>query len=464
MESVTAWRGVEVFGLHGFPRAFELDEHGLHHPRSARSRSRVFTPYAEFTHLARSSRTAWLGAVRSTYVYPRRAFLDPNAPENLVRALLSRIARSEGGDEQLARMAEVEERSRAAQPIRGVWALVILCIVVFGAQLVPGLPVYLVGYFSTAMLLEGDLWRLVTANLLHASIPHLVLNLMAIAVFGFFAGRPLGEARTLVVLGASALGAMGASSLLESEGVIGASGIALGLVGSALWLELFRPRSLPAWWRLPRRLFLILLAVDAALSVVFGVFVPVIAWGAHLGGFAAGFGATAALARPDGLGPVPAPRWQRGAAAAVVALTLLSLAGAVRDLAEPEFMARYAARVAELPDVSPGELNNIAWTIAITPDHSQAEIDVALRLAERAAVETGRKDPEILDTLAEVQFQLGRESEALSTIDEAIAMAPEEPYYREQRRRFVGERAVDDRPPPPPPRPLEPDTGEGVAI
>ena len=462
MESVTPWRGVEVFGLRGFPRAFELDEEGLHHPRSARSRRRTFTAYGDLTHLARSSRTVWLGATRSTYVFPRRAFADPNAPENLVRALLSRIARSPGGDGQLARMAEVEEISREVQPIRAVWGLVILCVVAFGAQLVPELPVYLVGYFSTTLVLHGDLWRLVTANLLHASLLHLLLNLMAIVVFGFFVGRPLGSARTLVVLGASAFGAMGASGLLDGEGVIGASGVALGLVGSALWLELFRPRQLPAWWRIPRRFFLALLGVDAALTVVFGVFVPVIAWGAHLGGFAAGFGATALVDGGRRVRGTPAPLWLRGAAAAVVAVTGLALAAAARDLAEPEFMARYATRVADLPGISAGELNNLAWTIAIAPEHSQAEIEVALRLAERAVAETGREDPDILDTLAEVQFQLGRDAEAVATIEEAIAAAPDEPYYREQRRRFLGEREAHDRPPAPAPRPVEPDRDAGV--
>ena len=34
-------------------------------------------------------------------------------------------------------------------------------------------------------------------------------------------------------------------------------------------------------------------------------------------------------------------------------------------------------------------------------------------------------------------------------IDEAIRLAPHERYFLEQRRRFTGERAADDRPDPP---------------
>ena len=66
------------------------------------------------------------------------------------------------------------------------------------------------------------------------------------------------------------------------------------------------------------------------------------------------------------------------------------------------------------------------------------------------------------DTLAEVQFQLGHPERALVIIDEAIAREPDQAYYREQRRRFLGERGRDDRPDAPLPdspwnRPSEPE-------
>ena len=63
--------------------------------------------------------------------------------------------------------------------------------------------------------------------------------------------------------------------------------------------------------------------------------------------------------------------------------------------------------------------------------------------------ETGGRDTTMLDTLAEVQFQLGRSQEAIVTIDRAIASETDTchlRYYLEQRRRFMGEREPDDRP------------------
>ena len=70
-------------------------------------------------------------------------------------------------------------------------------------------------------------------------------------------------------------------------------------------------------------------------------------------------------------------------------------------------------------------------------------------MAERAVDETARSNPDLLDTLAEVLFQLGDAGAAVDVIDEAIALTGGAPYFVEQRRRFIGERPADDRPAPP---------------
>ena len=115
-------------------------------------------------------------------------------------------------------------------------------------------------------------------------------------------------------------------------------------------------------------------------------------------------------------------------------------------MADGDAAVRYAARTARLPGISPDELNNYAWTIAIAPEVTRQELEAALLLAERAVAETGRMEATILDTLAEVQFGLGMDAAAISAIDEAIALEPDDSYYREQRRRFAGERPRGNRP------------------
>ena len=66
--------------------------------------------------------------------------------------------------------------------------------------------------------------------------------------------------------------------------------------------------------------------------------------------------------------------------------------------------------------------------------------------AVRAVYDSDRLDPDILDTLAEVQYVVGDPMAAIQTIDEAIRLAAGEEYFIEQRRRFTGERDWEDRP------------------
>jgi hypothetical protein len=70
-------------------------------------------------------------------------------------------------------------------------------------------------------------------------------------------------------------------------------------------------------------------------------------------------------------------------------------------------------------------------------------------MADRAVLVSGGLDPNVIDTLAEVYFVMGRTEDAVDTIDRAIALAPFERYFHEQRRRFQGERDPEDRPAPP---------------
>jgi membrane associated rhomboid family serine protease len=434
----------ECFGLRGEPRAIALDADGVEHPASPQGRGRAYTSYDEITHLCASSRNVWLGAKRSVYLFPRRAFDDPRGPDALVHALLGRIAGRAGGSAQLARMAEVERAGRSLPAPRATWALAGLCLAVFALQLTVGEAVFEVGYFSPVLVMDGDVWRIVTANLIHGfpRFPlHLGLNLVGLLVLGTLAERPLGTARTACILGASAVIAMAASGIAGYVQVVGVSGVVFGLAGAVVWLELRHAEEIPAWLRIPRRALFALLLFNGAIMLV----IPFIAAAAHVGGFAAGLATTAALTR-GGLHR-PAPMWIRGAGAIVAGITAVAVGTAVGEVAgEARYPVRQAERLARLPGVSPYELNDRAWSIAIAPDSDRVALEAALRLAERAVLETRRESAAILDTLAEIQFQLGSPEEAVATIDEAIARAPDVPYYREQRRRFSGERPAEDRP------------------
>lgn len=435
----------QVFPLLGGRPPIVLRADEMEHPVSSRGRRRVVTKYSEITHLTTTTQAVWIGAKRSVYILGRGMFAQTGGPENLLRALSRRIAESPGGVQQLERMAAIELEARSAGPLRATWAMAGICVAVFVLQLLVGPGIEAVGNFTPAFFRDGDLWRLVTANLIHAAphFPlHLGLNMLALVVLGALVERPLGAARTVTIMGVSGVCAMATSGLIDSVPVVGASGVVFGLVGAAVWLEFAWAERLPAWWRYPRRSLLLLLVINGAI----GFLVPVISGSAHMGGFVGGFAAAAMLTRAPARSQ-QSPRWVSAASAAVVAITGLAIAAAGWEFTRPgEYTARHAARLAHLPGISALELNDTAWLIAISQDPSRELMEAALLLAEQAVDETERQDPNILDTLAEVQFMLGWPERAVETIDEAIARAPDVDYFREQRRRFTGERDPDDRP------------------
>jgi membrane associated rhomboid family serine protease len=130
---------------------------------------------------------------------------------------------------------------------------------------------------------EGQSWRLLTAAFLHAGLTHLLFNMWALYVLGIELERRIGGLPYAALYLASALSGGVAYQLVGgSAPVVGASGAIFGLFGS--WLVVaWRARGSAAG-RAGLSQMLTLLAVNLALPL----FIPGIAWQAHLGGFAAG--------------------------------------------------------------------------------------------------------------------------------------------------------------------------------
>lgn len=118
-------------------------------------------------------------------------------------------------------------------------ALVVLQIVLYfgiaGAQrILPLDPLIAAGAKMQPNILElGETWRLLTANLLHRDVLHLLFNMF----FLFNVGGTIENAYRiqdyLLILVASAIATTVASTFLSSIPSVGASGMVLGLFGSA---------------------------------------------------------------------------------------------------------------------------------------------------------------------------------------------------------------------------------------
>ncbi|MBM4383153.1 MAG: rhomboid family intramembrane serine protease [Deltaproteobacteria bacterium] len=417
-----------------------------------RFRGEQFVAYRDVTHVAMEPRAVAIGTTRAFLLLGRAELGGDAAAHAFTRALLARVLALPDAARRREAMARLDRKLTGGAP-RVAIALIALAAICYGLQVAS--PAFFELAIYRARLVElGEQWRSLTTQFLHGNLAHLVVNSLAILVAGRFVERATGRAATLLAVGGAALGTTIASSLAHYDEVIGASGIAAGLFGALTALEFFAPQELPAQARVPRELLVAVLlaqvALDRFLPQMFPAFVPPIAGAAHIGGFVGG--ALAAL-----LARAAAQGFVRLGALATAAATAAAFGALGVQLANPSAaLERQARALLAAPVVNPGELNNLAWAIATSKRPSEAALATATELAEAAVALTGGAQPTILDTLAEVYFAQGRKEDALEVIDQAIELAPGESYYAEQRRRFAGERAANDRPDAPPEQPSEP--------
>jgi membrane associated rhomboid family serine protease len=154
-------------------------------------------------------------------------------------------------------------------------------------------------YFALSVdgLQHGYVWQLVTFQFMHGGVLHLLLNCLAIFMFGREVEQTLGRRRYFVLYFASGIigGLFQAACGLLFDGhfaapVVGASAGAFGLI--AAFATLFPERSLVllVFYIIPVTMRAKFLLLFSALLAVFGIIFPVdnIANGAHLGGMLTG--------------------------------------------------------------------------------------------------------------------------------------------------------------------------------
>lgn len=446
--------------------AIVFEEDGFRLIRSRGLRRSPVHPYASLTHVCLAARALLIGTTRGLLVVRSRDFIDPEqGPGRARERLIACAAGRTDGAAHLRAMARVEALSSRPSRLWSIWATTALCLIGTALQLRDPL-LDQIGSFVPELFARGELWRGITAHFLHAlpaepgrleswipglrGLPiHLAINVGGLFVLGPLVERPMGRHRTILVLLLGGLGTIAGIVAAGHHEVIGASGLVAALAGAILALELHHPERIPSEWRLPRRLFVV------AVVLQFGLIDPLlrsfIAGGAHLGGFVGGYLGAWWLGVAD-FGSEPASGRLRFAAhAGLVSATALSLGIVPLARHDGAALERHAARLLDVPDAPHLFLheNAAAWLLATEGNASPEGIEMAIQLAERAVVSTDRMLPGLLNTLAEALFQSGDRFGAIVTIEEAIHLAPDERYFVEQRRRFTGERAADDRPPEP---------------
>ncbi len=316
----------------GGPPPIRLGPEVVTLPRSPSSLRTVMVAYKDIrsaTVLGQSWRARLiLDTARGAFVYPLNAFVQPDAVALLRQGLQRRIAALPDGEALWSRIAT---RHGLADDLAANWSwacwaavgVLLACFVAF-VTFVPqdqGFAPIDAGANAAALVQHGEWFRLVTGNLLHASPRHVIGNCAMLVLLGTMLERLVGPVQFLVVLLATAIISQMASAAWALDHgthlyAVGASGAIFGVLG-ALGVLTWRFRGdLPGGYRLPLRVWIVLVGLNMLLLPLFQ---PQVDKAAHLGGLLAGLwiGLLLVLGRAD-LRHVTRPRMAVRAALALL--------------------------------------------------------------------------------------------------------------------------------------------------
>jgi rhomboid protease GluP len=427
--------------------AVELGAESLVMPRTVSSRRTVTVPYAEIRDLevrgGPQGGLLLLDTLRGLRVLPLARFRDVNVALVLPRVLRDRILAQPGGRAQLAEIVVRREHAEllAVRRARVTLAMLVVVALAFLLELRTGalddaaaLGLLQLGASAPALVREGAVWRLFTANLLHGGFLHVILNGFALLSLGGLIERWLGSARfTFVLLVASLGGALASALSAQALFSVGISTGLFGLLGALAFVHLRHRAVLPAGFRQSRTWWIVILGLNFSLPLI----VPVIDGMGHAGGFVTGFVATALVdrgLRPDTRGSARLAQLLAFVSAGSFAVAVgVAIAHGSSAQANARDLVTIARALRTRPIASPVDaepLNVVAWTLAISRDTPDAAWPLLRELADRAvehAAPAARSD--YLDTRATVSYRIGRlrpaaYDEAVRIELQALAAAP----------------------------------------
>ncbi len=155
------------------------------------------------------------------------------------------------------------------------FTLIAINVAMFLGQLATADALTLAGRMDVIGVANGEAWRLLTGEFLHANPIHLALNMFALYLFGPAAERALGSVRFIAAYLTMAVAASALVYALNGPPTVGASGAIFGLFGLVFVLMLKSGQDV--------RSLLVLLVINGLISLQANI-----SWQAHLGGFLTG--------------------------------------------------------------------------------------------------------------------------------------------------------------------------------
>jgi len=196
-----------------------------------------------------------------------------------VAAWVSENSRPAGGERTLRALG-------SGWPGVAAWLLALLAVSVFSTRHMFDVDWYAAGSADAGAIVAGEIWRALTALMLHADTVHLLGNLAFGSFFGFYCGKYLGEGFgwCLIVTGGVIGNLLNAWVQVPEHRSVGASTAvfaALGILAAYRWRRGFEPHT--SW-----RVRFAPLYAGIALLAFTGTAGEATDLGAHLFGFLSG--------------------------------------------------------------------------------------------------------------------------------------------------------------------------------
>jgi rhomboid protease GluP len=354
-----------------------------------------------------SSHMLLISTQRGLFPFPW-AVLDVGVADRLRDTVHTALALLPRGTELVAAMERREHFGRELMRRRRivVWTFVASICFAFVVEAASGAlrdPAVLLSLGGNAPVLvaDGQWWRLLTANFLHASFLHFYLNAIALVVLGSMLERLASAPRMLVIslvagITANIVSALGSTHVYS----LGISGMVFGMIGALLVMNLRSRGGLPAVFLISWSSWAFLIGLNGLISLL-----PMVDGLAHLGGLVGGAAAALVLVPKDLEGtrkPIVV-----GMVAAMLSLAYVSAFGeAMLNSAKSNARADFLHAALDNRRMSAESLNDVAWTLAINPSADADELAAIERVAARVVDKTPHNSAH-RDTYAYVLYREG---------------------------------------------------------